>query len=413
MLYLQDWFRQFQFHPWHSNQLTNQQIKLTSIANSLVYEYGWQNANRAGRYDIRQAIRQSTDLFSQYAGYYPTHHFVEKYLPWPTMGDYRLWNYTSSNMYGEWLGHQLPEGYVHQLGYEHIQGTSTENITYSDLDNDGIFETATVQYTVPTGCREDEIYVQFLDADILYQSEDSVTNIKPRSVTISAGTATIIIDTWALVIPLKYTLPNPPSFDPSILPPNGASPFVSQVKVSRRFCDPSGTTLETAQAVLIWETTPYPVWALPWTFPQPTVDPSVMYYAIARGNVRDSINGIVYVGESVYDVTKQTWSGLANFSQCRPPDKVLVRYLAGQQSTAMDITIGRLTAAELNRPICAAEDANRQLANWQFDVARTGASDELYAQPNDFGNPIGSRRGHIYAWRIIQQTQRLKGLIAG
>lgn len=414
MLHLQDWFRQFQFHPWHSNQLSNQTLKLTSIANSLVYEYGWQNANRAGRYDIRQSIRQSSEMFAKYAGFYPAYHHVESYIKYPQLGDYRLLNYTSSDYYGHFLGIQLPEGYVHTLGYWNTQGTSTENVTYSDQDNDGVFETATVQWSIPVGCTAEEIVVQFSSSDVLYTDEDQSYNIKPRNIVIVAGTATITIDAWQMVAPIKYTMPvTQTSYDPAILPPNANSPYVSTVVVSRQWCDSSGTTLETAQAVLIWETEPCPPFALPWTFTTHTPDPSQLRYAIARGNIRDVLNGIVYLGESVYDVNNATWSGRVNFSLYRPPDKVLVRYYAGQNSPYLDTAIGRLSAAELNRPICAAEDANRQLANWQFDVARTGASDELYAQPSDYGNPLGSRRGHIYAWRVIQQTQRMVGIIAG
>lgn len=413
MLHLQDWFSQFQFHPWHSNQLANQDLKLTSVSNALVYEYGWQNANRAGRYDIRTSIRQSSELFSKYAGFYPALHFVEKSLPYPQMGDYRLWNFTSSDSHGMYLGMSLPEGYVHKLGIEALSGTSTEPVVYSDLDSDGVFETATVTWNVPTGTIPDEVYVTFDPNDVLYTDEDRVYNVKPRKVTISSGVATIIIDSYQLVAPIKYTTPIQVQLNPAILPPNALSPFVSNLVVSRKFCNSEGTTLETAQAVLIWESAPYPAWTYPWSFVDPVADPSEMRYAIARGGVRDSLNGIVYLGEAVYDVNNHTWSGRPNFSQCRPPDRVLVRYLAGNTQPFLDTAIGRLSAAELNRPICAAEEANRQLANWQFDVARTGASDELYAQPNDFGNPIGSRRGHIYAWRVIQQLQRTVGIIAG
>jgi hypothetical protein len=99
-----------------------------------------------------------------------------------------------------------------------------------------------------------------------------------------------------------------------------------------------------------------------------------------------------------------------------------VRYLAGsplasdgQMQEPFRTVVARLAAAELARPICGCDEASRELYRWQFDLARTsGAGDEAYGaiSANDLDNPLGTRRGHVFAWRFIRQRQQLRGFLA-
>ena len=410
-LSLQGWFQQMMVHPWHGWQLAHPQLVPVSANCSMVlYEHGWQNADRAGREDIRRSITRAEDLWLQYARYAPKTVYHEVTLPWPVVGDYRLTRFTSSDAKGHWLSSQLDEGYVQKLGYEHITTPDVVALSFADLDNDGLYETATCTATVPAGTTADELYITFTSADYVYPESDN--SIPIRSATITNTTATIILNTTTLVRPILYTVASPKVLDPTILPPTANSPFASTVNVARRYCDDTGTTIDTCQAELIWETAPFPYWAIPWTFNNTTKDPAALAYAIARGGVRDVRQGLVYCGEGVYNPTTG-WSGRVDFSECRPPDRVKFRYQAGINTPNLDIVIARLAAGELARPIAACDTANRYLYNWQFDVSRTGASDERFQTPRNFDNPLGTRRGHIYAWNSIQESMILQGIIAG
>lgn len=407
---LSKWLYYMDMHPWHSYQLANALLPIESKCNAIVYERSWQGAERAGRADIRRAIAQAETMFTEVTKYAPRKTFREVVLPYPDLGDYRLYNYTSLDARNHWLGINLPEGYIHQLGYEHITTPDTVALTYQDLDGDGIYETASCTATVPTGTQSSEVYCVFSSGDYLYTDGLEIT---PRSVSVVGTTATIVFDAWTLVRPILYTVARPSILDPSNLPPSATSPYATTVDVSRRFCDDSGTTLDTAQMVLIWESAPFPNWAVPCTFTDYGPDPSAVAYAVARGGIRNAQQGIVYAGEAVYNATSGEWIGRVSFSECRPPDRIKVRYLAGRDDEYIDVAIARLSAAVMARRICACEGANKEIAEWQFDLARTGATDETYAQPMDLTNPFGSRRGHIYAWRVAQQTQRLVGILAG
>jgi hypothetical protein len=384
---------------------------VTSSCNGLIYEYAWQSVDQAGRDDIRRAIEYAEEQWNEQAHYPARPTFKTVTLEWPKMGNKTLTNYSSIDMTGHWMNLKLPDGYVTQLGYEHITTPQLCAIVYSDVDGDGLFETATITATVPAGTTVDELHITFQSSDALEQSLDVLEAIPVRGATITGTTAVIKIDTYNLVKPILYTLPNSRPLNPLILPPAVDSPFASSVNVSRRFCDDSGTTLMTAQAVLVWESMPAPTWATIVGSGAP--DPSAQAYAIARLGIRDGVAGIVYGGQGVYDSNSGEWSGTINFSNCKPPDRIIIRYLAGRDSSHIDMAIAQLSAANLSRPICACQPANKELYHWQTDLARVGGTNELYSVPSDIVNPFGSRRGHVYAWRTIQDTRVLTGIIGG
>jgi len=411
-LSLYKWFQIMGMHPWHKYQLANAMIPIESRCPTLTFEYAWQAADRAGRQDVRRSIERAEALFSEYAHFAPSPTFQEVTLPYPRLGNQTLTRYTNSDYTGRWMGFQLPDRYIKKMGYEHITAATTATLTFLDLDSDGLYETARAIATVPAGTLSSELYITFTASDYVY--EDVGANvITPRSATVSGTTATIFFNTPTLVRPILYTLPRPTQLDPSVLPPAANSPFAVSVNVARRYCDDTGIDLDTAQAVMIWETRPFPPWATIWSFNNATKDPAELAYAPARVNIRDANQGIVYAGESVYNASTGSWSGFTGFTEYRPPDRIKFRYYAGNDSQNLDVVIARLAAAELARPVCACTSANKELGEWQQDLARLGSTDETYAQPNDTTNPFGSRRGHIFAWRTVQQIQGVVGIITG
>jgi len=128
----------------------------------------------------------------------------------------------------------------------------------------------------------------------------------------------------------------------------------------------------------------------------------------------------VTIGESVYDAASDSWALARNYGYyCRPPDRVIVRYRAGwptekgRVSIRFREAISALAAAELVRPICACESANRKLYDYQFDLSRSaGVNDEQYATSQDvLTNPFGTRRGHVRAWRAVEDSMLLRPVL--
>lgn len=402
------WGAYMGLHPWHLMQLSNSLIPLNAKCSALVYEHTWQNADRVGRVQIRQALDEAARRWQQYTRIWPYPTFVEQTLPFPPLGNTSYVRWGDVGGQGRWLNVQLPDAELLALGPPIETNVQTLALTYTDQDSDNLFETATTAVgTVAAGTAEDEIVCRFLAVDC---GPITPPEIVPRSVTISGTNVTVTFWTYDLVRPVRYQGVTILPLDPG----NGVAPAAtvcpSAIEVLRRRADPTGTTVDTAMAVLTWETAPYPDWA--WCCaPGASSDPAAVAQAIARAVIRDARNGIVAFGGASYNATTGDWSSVCDWRMCRPPDRVTFRYQAGG---ARDERIfAQLAAAELDRGVCVCDGANHAIYDAQKDLSQTGATDDLYQAPEDFDNPLGSRRGQILAWRHFSQQQRLVGLYGG
>lgn len=395
-----EWGSYMGLHPWHLMQLSNSLIPLNSKCSGLVYEHTWQNADRAGRVQIRQAIADAERRWHQYSRIWPYARFVEQTIEGP------FWGRTGLD--GRWMNVQLPDAEILALGPAVESDVQTLALTYSDEDSDNLYETATTAVGVVTsGTTEDEIVCRFLAVDC---GPVEPLEITPRSVSVSGTNVTVVLNTYDLVRPVRYQGVLSGTLDPG----NGAAPAATvcapSIEVLRRRADPIGTTVDTAMAVLTWETAPWPFWA--WCCGSgASQDPAATAQAIARAVIRDARNGIVAFGEASYNNTTGVWSAVCDWRQCRPPDRITIRYQAG--GVRDDRLFAQLASAEIDRGVCACDGANHAIYDAQKDLSQTGATDDLYQAPEDFTNPLGSRRGQILAWRHLSQQQRLVGLYGG
>lgn len=393
LLSLEEWREEFTWHPFHFWQLAdNNHVQIESACSTLVREFAHYSSDRSGRQEIRQAIARAEDKLRTYLGYSIAPHYVIDTLPFPHNDDPRLTfnGYTGTD--GHWKTLQLSEGRLQAIGVETLTAIGASAVVYSDQDGDSLNETFTL--TIATTVTDpEEIAVYFAAADRLDgQDAGDRWRITPLRVTIADGTATLRGRAWQLVRPIKYQgfMADPESQ----LSPTDAGNFATTLEVYRRYTS-AGTTFDTAQAVLVWETASYPGWATPCT----GSDPAGEAYALARAGIHNADIGRVTIGPDL------SWG-----DGCRPPDRVIVRYLAGQAleygriAQSWRDTVARLSAAELTRPICACQDANRDIYEWQFDLSRAkGNLDEQYNVSDDvMSNPFGPRRGQVYAWRKVQ-----------
>ena len=74
--------------------------------------------------------------------------------------------------------------------------------------------------------------------------------------------------------------------------------------------------------------------------------------------------------------------------------------------------VARLACAEMTRRICACDQANREWSNWQFDISRLNSPETYQMKTDDLNNPLGTRRGHIYAWQQFKSLARVIGTLA-
>lgn len=429
LLPLENWRQIMQFHPWwfwgiaDASLLANTGIECSP----LVRQYAWQNSDAASRTELSAAIATAERTMAEHLGFWPAPTYLSETHPWPA----------NSDAWGRWWNIQLNTGHLQASGIEALTAISTAAaVTYSDTDSDGYLDTFTVGPIATTVTDVDEIALYFAAIDRFTAGDVSSAvgnrwRIAPLVITISGGNVTIRGPAWLLIKPVTYE-------GVTNIGANGLAPattlttpahYATTVDVYRRYTNMDGTTTATSQGAIVWETRPCHGW---WcccggcstsnnAFSGSPYDPAATAVALARVGIRDAENGIVGLGEASFDASTNTWSSL-DWTVCDIPDRAVVRVLAGwpldndgQMARTYQTVVARLAAAELARPICGCADANRELYRWQFDLARSGgANDEIYGaiSQDDLNNPLGTRRGHIAAWRFIRQRQNVRGFLA-
>lgn len=414
------------FNPFHFWGLANLDVPITASCPTLLKESAWQGTDAAGRQEIREAIESAENLLAGYLGYNVAPKYTEVTVPWPRYFDNSRSRFATIDATGRWIAPRIPDsGYVQALGVESL--TLIGNVTvagldlvFTDADGDGLADTFTATIAT-TETDPDKIAIYFVAADRLDSEPVGARwRIEPVSVSITAGTATIIGRIWTTVRPILYQGVNPQPLDPGNLTITG--PYAQSLGVYVRTTDPNGITITDSQAVLIWESTPCHGWWCGCGCQDVTYnpagainDPAATASAVARGTIRDARTGLVGIGEAVYDATAGLWNAMPWGNCAGEPDRVTVRLLSGypldsanQMSATYKTAVARLAMAELGRPVCACDTANRELHRWQFDAAKSGGDNgEQYAfmTREMLNNPLGTRRGAIFAWQQVRNLR--------
>lgn len=415
LLSLEQFRRIIKMHPYHFWQLANESVPLESSCDDLLYEEDWQNADAISRSSIRQGIEVAERKLREWLGYDVAPRYRSDTVDWPRMTLQTDWRRYNVNAIDRSISVKLPWGQVRSLGTLTRTLIGNAAVTLSDANNDGVDDTFTA--TIATSVTDTgQIAALFTSADRwdpLLPLE--AWKIAPVTVTISGGQATIRGNVWQIVRPQLYAN----AVTQQYFDPDDPDTFVSQIAVYREYIDPNGQTVDDAQATLIWETNPWPLWACNASGSsvyENASDPAAVGKAVARAGIRDAAGGIVTPDQAVYDSTAAEWRRVI-WSTGYEPDRVEVRYQAGlplvngQMDRTWQELVAYLALAELEGPICACQGVRQRLHYWQFDLARTaGANDEAYAvSPTDLDNPFGTRRGHVHAWKRVRDLRTLPG----
>lgn len=410
LLSVTQWAKIIGYNPFFMYGFAGALLPAQTACNKPTAKYSWQDADNAGRDEIEQAIANAESMLFKYLKYRVAPQYAEQTIRTPAF-------YLNYN----WPAVQLDEGYVQALGIEALTSISANvAITYTDEDGDGLQDTATV--TAATTLTDPLAFRLYFTSTDRYDGSgiSERWEIRPIRCSIAGGTATITAPKWLFGVPQKYEQFN---WNNNGLDPASAGNFVTHVDIYTSTTDSGGITNATAEGLLTWESPPWP-WAC--CGPNPTSDdPASLTYGFARGNIRDSQQGWIYEAFSVYNASTGLWNS-SWWTECRPPDRMTVRYLAGypleasptasyygQMNRALQTVVARLACAELTRPPLACETAgNRELAKWQLDLAQVrGRADELYATTREILNcPLGTQRGHLYAWNYIENEAVMTGV---
>lgn len=417
LLSLEQFRRIVKMHPYHFWQLANASVPLESQCDDLLFEEDWQSADAISRSAIRQSIDVAERKLALWLGYDVAPRYRVDTVDWPRRFNQTEWRAYGVNAIDRSIGIALPGKQVRALGTLTRTLIGEAAVTYSDTNGDGVDDAFVA--TIATNVTSASELAAFFAASDRWDDEAELDAwaVRPVTITISSGTATIRGRAWQLVRPVLYHN----YVTERTIDPGDPDNLVASIAIYREYMDPNGETVDTSMATLIWETNPAPFWACatcagtsPYT--PNAADPAAVGKAVARAGIRDAASGIVTPAQAVRNATTGEWSRV-DWSTCYEPDRVEVRYLAGlplvngQMDRNWQELVTYLALAELEGPICACEGVRARLHYWQFDLARTaGANDEAYTiSPTDLDNPFGTRRGHVHAWKRVRDMRGLTG----
>lgn len=400
--------RFLQHNPYHFWGMQNPKVPVSSQCNTIVPEYGYQMGYGVGRDEMRRTIAYAEEKLATYLGYDVAPRYRSDILDWPLSGNGQYRH--TANSLGRYLSVTTPRGYVQAVGVEArtlIQTNAPVTLSKTISPKDSF--TVTVATTITDS---QSIAVYFSAADRYDGSGIGPRwRIQPVDVSISGGVATITGAAWLLVKPSLFQ-----SFAFTSVDPDTDTNFAATVDVVSITTNPDGQTVDDSQATFIWETTPWPGFCTVCTNTPSSTDPAAVGKAIARVGIRDAQMGILSAAPAVYASSQAQWQG-TGFAGCTDPDRIEVRYLAGlplvhgQMHSFWSDIVCLLTLAELPGPICACKEANQRISHWQQDLARSSGVEQFaYISSADLANPLGTRRGHIEAWKKINELQLVQGI---
>jgi len=373
-------------HPLHFNQVVLDDLPMCGRA---IKQYSWQSSDRTGREDIARVIREAEDTVLRYAGFTPA----------PS------WVADERQEAVAYFDPTLRASYIDLKGYPrsvrlnrklYISGgkrntsliAAARPITYSDPDGDGYNERATITATTSV-TDTDEIAVFYPGSTTL--------QVRPITVTIAAGTATIVCSRHQLVLQSKLD-----ALSPTDLLGTDNANFLTTVDVWRVYNDPS------QQGLMQWR----PLASCDCTTDSvcPSCELSGQTACLLAANAR--LSWVSYQPAD-WDSDESEWTATAS-PYARDADSIRFWYRAGlKYGTSMlsmdpqwEFAISMYALSLLDRPLCGCDALTELQSAWSVDLAKRVSGSEgstNFAPIHAINNPIGTTKAAIHLWRLVEK----------
>lgn len=230
--------------PYHFNMITTLRRPQNNACDDVWFQTADQRIGQASRYDLSVALFEAEQQTMKYLGYSPMPAwFSDEEIPISQPYAVELTNYRGINSKGKPKSIRASMGYLLEAGVRAKSLIDAEaSVVYSDANGDGYSELATV--TVSTSVTDpQEIHAYFAGED----GEDG-WEIRPISVSIAAGVATITFSKYLVPLPDLWVR-DPSEDDPQWRTIDGdiSTNFVEKIDVYRVYTD------TTNQATLYYE----------------------------------------------------------------------------------------------------------------------------------------------------------------
>lgn len=382
-------------HPLHFNQVVVADIAPASVCDMPMIKYSWQDADRVGREEIAQAIADAENIIAQYTGFYPAPKWIaDERLSWPQPLWPEIFNSNARNVRGHRQSLRTRFGHVISGGIEaKTLIDDADAIVYTDADGDGYDETATI--VTPTTVTDPQ------EIAIYYPGKSGADEweIRPITVSISGGNATIVCRREQLVIESLLEALDPSSVDGLT---NGN--FLTAVDVYRHWNDPS------QQVQFMWEGCACDGSGCE------SCQHSTQYGCLLTRNYK---LGFVVPSPATWNTTDLIWDE-DTYSVTRAPEQARIWYYAGYRDMKLsnpnvrmnqewERAVTYLALSMLDRPLCACRPLQAFVQHWSTDLAyntATAATTSSFTLSRKvLDNPIGTTRGAVHAWQLIKKER--------
>jgi hypothetical protein len=399
---LDTWAAILGMDPRHFNQVTTD-AKQATTCSTVWKQFAWQESDQVGREDVALAIQQAERMIEDYVGYHllPEWAVDERVtvtkaaIPGVINTGLRTSRLYSMSFKGR-RGHIISGGIEAK---DLIEADAA--VVYTDADGDGYPETATI--TVNTTVTDPEEIAVYSPGQSGHDDAELRPLMDPatrrRSVTISGGVATIVMQRELLVDPDLWNALSPQAVDGD----NDAN-FLAVVDVYRHWNDPQ------QQVTLMWsprggdqcncgDTT------------CPTCGHATQVGCLLAEDYRQ---GIWAFRPGTYDEDTELFTA-TEAAVGRNPDHLRAWYRSGLRdqdqdapTLEMDPTWARavayLSLTFLTRPLCGCNNIQNLAKRMTEDLAlqmSTGTAARSYRVTDRLlNNPWGTMRGAVYAWQV-------------
>lgn len=386
------------------------QYTSASLCGQPTLQYAWQDNARTGREDIARAISTAESMLKNELGYAVLPEWVSQEFN-PADQDWRpeIYPWNTQALRGFDRTVTLQEGMFIGGGQRAVAVISAAAaIVYTDLDNDGYDETATVTAaTTVTDVNQIAVFFQAADTPLGTAADDD-WEIRPISVSITGGVATI---RFRRELAVKAALVTP--LEPVAVDGTDNANFVTAVDVYQRYTDPTTSVrfewLPTTGITGCGSGTCY-----------------ACSYTVQTGCLisRDDRLSIVAMHPGTYADGAWTSTG---WSACRAPDRIIAWYRAGYRDQGrarpyydmdrrFEEAVTWLSVSLLERPVCGCNNVASLFESYRYDLAQNLSNEaggmSWQVSPGDLDNPFGTRRGAVMAWKMIDRLSLGRAAVA-
>lgn len=386
---LEDFFRILGINPLAANQLFSNTLFPNNNCEGVMFQNAWNHSDRLSRNDIAYAIQAAEREIAQEVGYSLIPDWtIDERLTYPRSGTPGYFGSWGTNPQGQYKSVEALRGHLISGGVRAktlIQAGVA--VVRTDTDVDNYNETATVIVaTTITDTNEIHLYYPA-------KSGHDHWEVRPITVSISGGFATITFKSWQIVAANQQD-----ALDAQPLEAEDNSNYETTVDVYRVYNDPS------TQVQFMWEGGG--------CGSCPACEFGTQYGCF---HLRDPRLGMLAPTPGTWNSSTSEFD-CAEWSVCREPDQVRLYYYSGwrdQSSTRPYVemppywknAVAFYAASKLDRSTCGCNNVQVYIEKFRRDAMFSSQEDGNFVITPEFAaNRLGTSVGALYAYRRIHQS---------